>query len=345
MLRVIHRRLMALGLLGALGLALAGCHRGPDPGELADMPTLTVGTAIVATGMHRATEEVVGTVRSRIRAAIEAKVSGRIEKMQAVPGQVVEAGDLLVELDVREIRAKVEQARAILQQSEQEYDRIAALFKQEAMTRAEFESVEARRRVARAAVVEAETVAEYSRITAPFRGVVTRKLADAGDLAVPGRTLLELEDPQALRFEADVPSTLVEWVRLGQELSVELVSRAEPVTAKVVEIEPSADPVSRTFRIRLDLPEGTDARTGWFGRLRLPLEETPVTTVPTNAVTVRGQMEYVWVAVDGRARLRIVKTGKRLASAFTILSGLATGERVVVEGAEELRDGQAVVTR
>lgn len=322
-----------------------GCHQDPKPEAPAELPSIAVRTTTVGTSRHRASEEVVGSVRSRTRAVIEAKVSGRIERMHAVPGRAVEAGELLAELDVREIRAKLEQARAVAVQTERDYDRMAGLFKQEAVTRAELDGVESRRAVARASVVEAEAMLEYARIKAPFRGVVTRKLADVGDLALPGKPLLEMEDPRDLRFEADVPAALVEWVRPGLEVAVRIGSGGPGVRGTVSEIEPSADPVSRTFRVRLDLPAGTEGRGGWFGRMTLPLEEISMTTVPTNAVVARGQMEYVWVVVEARGWLRIVKTGKRLGSDFEILSGLDGGEAVVIEGFEGLNEGQPVTLR
>lgn len=332
------------GLFAGVWL-VAGCHREEPVAGGAALPAVSVGWVEVEAGRHRAIEEVMGTVRSRTRAVIEAKVSGRIDRMHAVPGVAVSAGDLLAELDVREIRARVDQARAVARQADRDFERVSGLFAQEAVTRAELDAVEARRAVARGAVVEAEATLENARIVAPFAGVVTRKLADVGDLAAPGRPLLELEDPGALRFEADVPAGLVEWVRPGMSLDVRLATGATVVPGVVAEIEPSADPVTRTFRVRLDLPAGTEARGGWFGRMRLPLEEVGVTTVATQAVTARGQMEYVWVVAGDVARLRIVKTGRRVGGAFEVLSGLEAGERVVVEGQAGLREGQPLTSK
>ena len=332
--------------LGILGFAGSGGHRQAVPDAGLEAAAVEVRTALVAQAQHRPAEEVMGTVRSRFRAVIEAKVTGRIERFEAVPGRKVESGAVLVELDVREIRARLEQAKAVLEQAEKDYQRVEGLFGQEAVTKAEVEAAESRRRVARAGVVESEAMLGYARITAPFAGVVTRKLADVGDLAVPGRPLLELEDPNVLRFEADVPAALVELVRLGEELGIRVAGAGTdvPLTGRVSEIEPSADPVSRTFRVRLDLPLETAVRGGSFGRMLLPLAPVAVTTVPTNAISMKGQMELAWVVVDGRVRLRIVKTGKRLGADWEILSGLEKGE-VVVTGAPQgpLADGRRVV--
>ncbi|MGE4181211.1 MAG: efflux RND transporter periplasmic adaptor subunit [Limisphaerales bacterium] len=333
--------------IGWLAVAFLGfgCHREAVLEPVAELPAVQVGTAVARAGSNRAFEEVTGTVRSRTRAAIESKVSGRIDRMHAFPGLEVEAGDVLVELDVREIRAQLEQARTVALQAERDFERLERLFRQEAITRAEFEGVEARRGVARASVVEAEAMLGYARIAAPFRGVVTRRMADVGDLAVPGRPLLEIEDPRALRFEADVPATLSRWVRLGQELGIRLDAGSGSVTGKVSEIEPSADPLTRTFRVRLDLPPDSGARGGWFGRMALPIDESRVITVPAAAVSTRGQMELVRVVADGRARLRIVRTGKRLGNDLEVLAGLDAGETVIADARAVVRDGQRVVSQ
>lgn len=328
------------------GLVVAGCHEAPKGKSTTEaLPAATVQIQTAATGVHRASEEVVGTVRARTRAAIEAKVSGRIARLLAVPGAAVESGAVLAELDLQEMQARVEQARALLQQADREMARIKTLLTQGAVTQAEFDAVESRQRVARATVNEAETLMSYAKVTAPFSGVVTRKLADEGSLAAPGRPIFEMEDPASLRFEADVPVTLVERVTMGDRLQVTVASVNQPMEGVVSEIEPSADPASRTFRIRLDLPLKSGARAGLFGRVGIPAGESAVLTVPTNAVVVKGQLEQVFVVNQDRAELRLVRTGKRLGGDVEVLSGVEAGEKVVTEGAKGLVDGQKVAVK
>lgn len=327
----------------------AGCHREAAEGGAASgrsLPTAEVRAVVVSAGKRWSVEEVVGTVRARKRSVVEAKVSGRIASMAAVPGRSVKAGELLLELDAQEIAARIEQARAVLEQAEREWVRFESLFKQEAVTRAEFDAVEARRRVAKAAVSEAETLGGYTRVTAPFDGVVVRKLAEVGDLAGPGRGLLEIEDPASVRLEADVPLQLVDRVKLGDRLEVTVVGATERgMKAEISEIEPTADAASRTFRMKLDLPPDSGARAGAFGRVAVPVAESDVLRVPAGAVRVRGQMEMVFVVGEGVARLRLVKTGKVGEGEVEVVSGLDPGERVVVEGPATLMDGQPVAVR
>lgn len=324
-------------------LVLSACSR-PEATHPkgAPLPSLAVGVQTTRLKPHVATEEVVGTVRSKLRAMIEAKVTGRVLEYRATPGTMVSAGDLLVRVEVPEIEAKVDQAKATLDQAQRDFERQQQLFASSTSTRQEYDAANARVSVAKAGVSEAETMMSYARVTAPFDGVVTRKLADVGDLATPGRPLLEIEAPTALRFEADLPEAILNRIRMGEKMQVRVASVIEPLEATVSEIAPVADPVSRTFQVKLDLPSTPGLRTGQFGRVSVPVAETKLLIVPKESVIQRGQMELVFVVREGHASLRLVKTGKKLTTGYEILSGLEDGEQVVVRGAAKLADGQPV---
>ena len=144
-------------------------------------------------------------------------------------------------MDAREIQARLEQALATREQAGRDTERLRRLLADNAGSRQEFETVESRHRVAVAAVTEAETMLGYSKIIAPFGGVITRKLADVGDLASPGRALLEMDDPTALRLEAGVSESLIKRVQLGAKWNVRATAEDAVVTALVSEIAPAAD--------------------------------------------------------------------------------------------------------
>ena len=303
------------------------------------LPSVAVRVHAAKSEPHTATEEVVGTVRSKQRAVVEAKVSGRVLEYTATPGAMVKAGDLLARLDVQEIQAKVDQARAMLDQAKRDFDRQKQLIASNATTRQEFDAADARVKIGTGAVSEAETMMSYAKVTAPFDGVVTRKLADVGDLAMPGKPLLEIEAPTSLRFEADLPEAILDRVKLGEKMAVRL---AKVIEGTVSEISPVADPVSRTFNVKLDLPPTEGLRTGQFGRVSVPVAEVKLLLVPQSAVLKRGQMELVFVAKDGKAALRLVKTGKVLEDRVEVLSGLEEGEQIIVSESAKLTDGQPV---
>lgn len=337
-------RILSL-LTPVLLFASTGCHHERQTPRTDALPEVEVVAATVERRGHQAFEEVVGSVQSHQRAEIGPKVGGRVERIDVVPGSVVKAGDLLVLLDDRELQARLDQATATLEQADNDLRRFTGLLEQDSVTQAEFDAVQARQRIARAAKAEAETMLAYTRIVAPFDGVITHKNAEVGDLALPGRSLVVLEDPNALRLDADVPEALIGQVRQGAMLPVTVTSLGEPIQGRVSEIAPAADPQSRTFRVKLDLPDTDGLRLGQFGRVAVPVPGQAALSVPSGAVVVRGQMELVFVIDDGTARLRLVKTGKTLGDHVELVSGVEEGERVVVEGLDRLHDGQPVRVR
>lgn len=336
---------MKSAVTATLALAIAavvGCgkkHESPrEP-----MPSVSVRIQKIDQKPHLATEGVVATVNSKLRSVIESKVSGRIDKMLVIPGQQVKEGELLVQLDVREIQAKLDQATPLREQAEKDLKRFTDLLAKRVITQQEFEGAESKARVARAAVTEAETMLGYAKVPAPFDGVITRKLADVGDLATPGKPLVEMEDPAALRLEAAVPEAIIDRVSLGSKLMVRIGSNE--LEGVVREMSPTADPNSRTLLVKLDLPATPGLRTGQFGRVAVPVAETSVLRVPASAVFRRGQMELVFIRNDKTAQLRIVKTGKQVGTEIEIVSGVNAGEEVIVEGAADLVDGQPIDLR
>jgi len=257
-----------------------------------------------------------------------------------LPGQEVKTGELLVQLDAREAKAKLDQAIAQRQQAQNDLKRAEVLRAKQIITPADFEAAQSKEQVAVAAAAEAETNVAYAIITAPFDGVITRKLSDVGDLASPGKPLLELEDPRVLQFEAAVPEAVIENVKLGARFPVHILSNE--VEGTVSEIAPSADATSRTFLVKLDLSKAAGLRAGQFGRVAIPVSETNVLRAPATAVIQRGQMELVFVLADNHAQLRIVKTGRRFGNEVELLSGVSAGEQVITDNATSLVDGEPV---
>lgn len=331
--------------LAGVTVVIAGCSHKSEPVVPQALPAIAVRAQVVESKARVATEEVVGTVRTKLRSVIEAKVSGKIEQMLVVPGQQVKAGELLATIDAREVQARYDQAAALRQQAEADLKRLTSLLDQKVLSQAEFDSAQARARVTIAGVIEAETMLSYTKVTAPFAGVITRKHADVGDLATPGKPLLEMEDSTALRLEADVPEAVVGKLTLGEKLPVRIATLEAELAGIVSEIAPAADPSSRTFLVKLDLPAQPALRAGQFGRVAMPVGVTSALRVPVSAVIQRGQMELVFVVAENTARLRLVKTGKRLGSEVELVSGLSAGEQIVTEGVASLADGQPVETK
>jgi membrane fusion protein (multidrug efflux system) len=338
---------MALLPIAVVAFALAGCDskRENATENPARLPVAQVRVQTVENKSRTMTEEVVGTVRAKLHATLEARLSGRIEKMPVVLGEKVQKGQWIARLDAGEIAARLEQAQASLEEAGRNWKRTSALFAQQSATRAEYEAAQSRQKIAKGAAAEAKAMMDYVEIFAPFDGLVTKKWADVGDLAAPGKPLVDIEDPSALQMEADVPEAIASHILQGSRLVVSVDAVSNTLEGVVSEIAPAADPMSRTFRVKLDLPQTPGLMPGQFARLAVPIGERNSVRVPAAAVVQRGQLEIVFSVTNQLAQMNLVKTGKRVGDEIEILSGLDAGKTVVIRGAEQLTDGQPVEAR
>jgi len=330
-------------LTGLLVVAVTGCgkHEG-DEASAPPAPPMAVAVTEVAVQPLWDEEEVVGNVEAAQRAVLSAKVTGVVDAVKVAPGARVARGEVLATIDAREIRARLDSAVAAQDQAKKDFARIERLLQSGSSTRQEFDAATTRLRTSDAALVEARTMLQYTEISAPFDGVITRKLVEVGDLATPGKPLLEMENSALLRFECEIPEALVDRVQMGAELPVAIDAAGATLTGKVSEIAPSASAGSRTFLVKLDLPPAERLRAGQFGRVSVPVRERPAVLVAEQAVVRRGQIESVFVVEGGVARLRLVKTGRQHDGRVEVVSGLAGGEQVASRDAHLLTDGAAV---
>lgn len=323
---------------------LSGCGRKQNASVdgSARLPTAHVAVETVLRKSRPMTEEVVATVRAKLHATLEAKLNGRIEAMPVALGDKIRKGDLIARLDAAEIVARLQQAEAALDQAQHDWKRISRLFEQQGVTQSEYDAAKARFNVAEGTVAEAKAMAGYIEIVAPFDAVVATKWADVGDLATPGKPLVEIEDPSTLQLEADVPEAIAGRIQRGAHLEIHVDAATNGLMGVVSEIAPSADPVSRTVRVKLDLQQMDGIKSGQFARLVVPIGESNSLRVPNSAVVQRGQLEIVFVAQNQRAQMHLVKTGKHIDNEVEILSGLDAGDSVIFTDPAQLTDGQPV---
>jgi membrane fusion protein (multidrug efflux system) len=334
-----------VSLFLSLAVALVtACSRQAPASASAEAGSLAVQTVPVAVESLPAVIEMPATVRPAERAVISAKLTGTIASLPWGLGQEVKAGELLVALAVPEAEARVRQAQAQLAEASRATERERTLVAKGVNAPDSLRDAEDRLRFAQAGLAEAEALLAHASIRAPFVGVVTEKHVLPGDLATPGLPLLALESTARLRAEGTVPEQAAATLRLGDPLAVIVTEGAPPVAGTIEELSAAADAVSRSVLVKIALPAGS-ARSGQFVRLQVPAGRTEAILVPDAALSRFGQMERVFVAADGRAVLRLVKTGRATAGHTEILAGLNPGEQVILAPPAALRDGQLVTSR
>lgn len=321
---------------------LAGCskHHEPAVDATAGLPPATVQVVGVRTENLAAPTEVTGAIRPIQRATIAAKVMGTISELPVSLGQRVKAGDLLLKISAAEISAKVIQAQSQLNMAKRDLERERDLLTKNASTPDMVKGLEDRFTMTQSMVHEAEVMLGYTTLTAPFDGVVTKKIANAGDLAAPGMPLLEVEGLDGFQVEAGVPDSLAGSLTIGNELPISVPSSSIAFSGRVVELSSAADPISHTVQIKIAVPADKPVRSGAFARIHVSGKPVRAILVPKTAVSTKGQMERVFLVNNGRAVLRLVKTGAAQGDRVEILSGLGDGEQIVVNPPDTLVEGQ-----
>jgi RND family efflux transporter MFP subunit len=324
-------------------LLIAACGCAAQPAHaVSSEPARMVQIASAERTERPVVTEVVGTVRAVRSTTIAPLISGTVAQIRVRLGSSVRAGDILIQLSAREIDARLEQARAMLALAEPERDRAMTLKKQGAISEAQYDAAISQWSVAEARQTEANAIAEHAVLRAAFAGVVSAKLANVGDTAMPGQGLLVLEAPGAFRFEARVPETAGAELTIGKSVQVHLDGLDEDILGTIAEVQPASDEATRTRLTKIDLPKMPGLRSGRFGRLLLATSTSLAVSIPADAMIRRGQLEGVFVVDSGIARLRLVRSGREHDARVEIVSGLSGNEQLVLAANAELIDGQRV---
>lgn len=324
----------------------------------ADAPATTAGTRttlataavqLLRTGQSTGFDGVVEAVRQTVLAA---QVAGAVVALDAKVGDAVKAGQVLVRIDARAAEqnaaasdAQVQAARALLEMATKDFERQKQLFQKNYVSRAALDHAESQFRSTQAQVAEqlaqaraARTQSGFFVVKAPYAGIVSDVPVALGDMAMPGRPLLTLYDPAALRVTVAVPQSAAVGLAANAAIKVQLPglpAGREWVTPSGATALPTVDPGTHTMQLRLDLPAGTPAATpGLFARAWLPAPGagTVRLEVPARAVVRRAEMTGVYVVgPDGRPVLRQVRLGSTQGASVEILSGVSAGERVALD--------------
>lgn len=320
-----------------------------EPGVLpVDRPT-SRGTLVEVKKITRpSTVDLVGTVASELSTTIASRISANIVAMHADAGDTVTKGQLLIRLDDRDTKARVAQAQEVLRAAEasrdlaqMEVSRLTPLVEQRVASANELDTWKAKLQGAAADVVRAQEGVKEAQVTlsdteiiSPFDGVVIDRLAESGDLASPGRPLLSIYDPRRLRLEASVREAYIgrldELRRSGRKLQIVIDAANRRTEGKIEQIVPAADIQSRSFLVKVQIPDSTGLYPGMFGRLRIPLEDQQYIEIPRAALREVGQVTLVEVADEQGTSLRAVRLGAIRNDRVEILAGLTPGEKVVL---------------
>ena len=311
-------------------------------------PTETVTAAVATARPHQETATAIGTVIAPQSISLRNEVPGTVHFVGLQPGRVVNAGAVLVALDVSvetaELRAQDAQARL----AQTSLERVERMTSRGAASVMELDNARAERDVALAQVARTRAIIARKTIRAPFRARVGMADVHLGQFLETGTQLTTLQGVDgALHVDFDVSQSVAAGMRRGEPVRV--VSGAAEIPARVVAIDARVDPTTRNAIVRAELPNvAALPAPGSSVRVQVPIGPArDAVVVPVSALRKGPGGDHVFViasAKDGktRAEQRLVKSGPVLGDEIVIVEGLAAGERVAASGSFKLRDAALV---
>ena len=279
------------------------------------------------------------------QATVGAQVPGRVLEVKVDAGQLVKKGDVLMRIDAREAAEAARAAEAQYANARVHYERTKSLVAQKFMSAAALDKAKADFDAAAANRAAAGASQSHATILAPITGIVARRHAELGDMAMPGTPLFTIYQPGGLRVTASIPQYRLKDMRAVKTARVEFPESGQWVDATAVQVLPTADSDTHVSQVRVTLPTVPEATPGMFARVHFVTGQAEKLTVPASAVLRRGEVAAVYVqAADGRLSLRQLRLGDSVGRGeIEVLAGLATGDQVVTEpvkAAIQLKSGQ-----
>jgi membrane fusion protein (multidrug efflux system) len=329
-------------LAGASGCSRAGGAAAP---RRAASEPIRVTAATVEQRLLPRTLAVTGALAADESADVAAERDGRVAGVTVERGSLVEKGAVLARLDNREAKATLEQARANVAWARAEVARYAELRQKQVVAKAEDQRKAIDLDVAQASLTLAEKGFEDCTIRAPFSGLVTEKKISEGAFVKRGQPVAGLVKIEPLRAELSVPESAVGAVKVGQVVHLSVQSFPGRVfDGRIAWIGPSLRSEARTLVVEARLPNADHAlKPGLFATAEIDLPtSTPTLLAPPAAVVTESGVSRVFVLGPERVSERLVSLGERRGDLVEIRSGLAAGERVVLNPDRRLTDGLAV---
>ena len=319
------------------------------------------------------TSPVIGRLVATQFGVVAAQTSGAVSEMLVQIGDQVKQGQVLATLDastlllqkqladsrVNEAESRLKTARAQFSLASQELKRLEGLKSAAAVSRATYDDAKQQQTIASARVREAQAAIQsssassklseleltYTSIVAPFNGTVVEKMTETGSYVQRGQAVVRLISGNSLEVEADVPVGNLTGLTVGTKVGFELDNGSQH-QATVRAVIPRENPRTRTRRVRFTASFGDDAgllASDQNTTVLVPVsEQRDALTVHKDAIVRKGPNEMVYVVIDGKAKVRPVKTALAVGNRLEIIEGLAPGDQVVVRGNERLRPDQDV---
>lgn len=292
--------------------------------------------------------EALGTLKANETVRVTATVTEKLTAIHFDDGQRVEKEAVLVEMTSDEEHAQLEEARATLEEAQQQFKRIQTLVKTNAASRALLDEQRRELETARARLQAVESRLSDRLIKAPFAGVVGLRNISVGALVEPGDVITTLYDDSVMKLDFQIPATFLTVIREGLPITARARAYGDREFQGVVKsINAEVDPVTRSITVRAEIPNPDGLlKPGVLMSVELFNHPRESLVIPEEALIPQGDAQYLLIVDEaGMVERRPVRIGIRQPGNVEILKGLKAGERVITRGAMQVRPGQEVSIR
>ena len=346
---------VAVAVAAVAPLLLAACSKdAPKAEEIRPVRVLVLTSSNV--GIHA---EFAGEVRSRVESRLAFRVPGKITARKVDPGTVVTRGQVLMQLDAQDLRLSQAQARATLTAAETARDLAKAELKRYQELRVKnfvsgavldqklsaWKATQANVDAAQAGYFGQSNQAGYATLVADSDGVVTAVDADVGSVVAPGTTVVRVAKAGEKEIVIGLPEDKVETLRKVQDVTVRLWANPNAVIpGKVREVSPVADAATRTYAVKVSIPDSAaDVKLGMTALVQFAsTTAAPMIRVPLTALFHEKQTTSVWIVENGAVKLVPVQIGGTAGNDVVLVGGVKAGQTVVTAGVNLLKPGQKV---
>ena len=331
-------------------LALGSCSSDKKEGSLTNTDSAVVVTVAEPSGTAQHDLNISGQVEASRTANISTRVMGIITMLKVKVGDPVNKNQLLATINNQDLLAKraqmdalIAEAQAALNNAQKDFDRFTILFNQQSATAKELDNVtlqynsaKSRLEAAKQMRNEVNASLSYTSLTAPFSGIVTQKLADAGSMASPGMPILTIEQSGSYQVSASVPENLISQIHPGANALINIKSLDKTIHGLVTQVNSSSQYTGGQYIIKVSIPdnEKKGLYSGMYADISIPSKNAipggtggDAVLVPISSIVYKDQLTGLYtVGSDQTALLRWVRLGKTYGERVEVLTGLAKSE-------------------
>ena len=324
-----------------------GCQT--DKGKQAAAKPVKVKMMAVRTDTYANPKRYSGTVEEENGTSLSFATVGTIQTIHVRLGQKVNAGQLIATLDPTSMQNSYRAAQAVLEQAKDAYRRMKELHDKGSLPDMKWVEVQSKLEQAHSMEQIAKSKLDDCKLYAPFSGIIAEKNMEVGENVAPGMSVTRLVTASSLVVKISVPETEMSSVKIGQKSEVAITALGrETFIAKVVEKGVVANPLSRTYEVKLKLEKpGKEIMPGMVTEVSLQPHETDtrnLCVIPAYIVQIdEHNQSFVWSVKEGKAHKSVIVCDEYMADGVIVSSGLSANDSIIIEGQQKVCEGTEVV--